>query len=251
MPKTKTLPVYISFFAQGTLFIFNFQKRSNKVQEGNSVRPDGQSFRFEMNNLSEEDTLADARKRISMALMLAHSADVDREYFKDTSLAMFGDVIGTRDFQVLSTTLEDGEDPLPGEASYEWRLLANDYMRFHQLGAKERNNNRWIMLKLESPRESRLYRALVEKEKEHAYDCLAIYKHSDQSFDWLPCKIISRRLRKELAQLKEVSFNSRCFDYQVAFLHLALKQDVYNSSRNVFPRNSEEILFSDKYTRDL
>ena len=61
-----------------------------------------------MNNLSEEDTLADARKRVSMALMLAHSADVDRLYFKDTSLAMFGDVIGTRDFQVLSATTQDG-----------------------------------------------------------------------------------------------------------------------------------------------
>jgi hypothetical protein len=63
-----------------------------------SVTPTGESIRFEMNNLSEEDTLADARKRISMALMLAHSADINRVYFKETSLAMFGDVIGTRDF---------------------------------------------------------------------------------------------------------------------------------------------------------
>ena len=62
------------------------------------MTPTGESIRFEMNNLSEEDTLADARKRISMALMLAHSADVNRVYFKETSLAMFGDVIGTRDF---------------------------------------------------------------------------------------------------------------------------------------------------------
>lgn len=207
--KTKTLPVFISFFAQDTLFIFNFQKRANKVQEGNSVRPDGQSFKFEMNNLSEEDTLADARKRISMALMLAHSADVDREYFKDSTLAMFGDVIGTRDFQVLSTTVLEGEqNALPGQESYEWRLLAKDYMRFRQLGATERNNNQWIMLKLESPRESRLLKTILEKENSSAYDCLAIYKHADQSFDWLPCKIISRRLRKEMAALKEVSFNS-------------------------------------------
>lgn len=97
-PKKKTLPVFISFFAQDTLFVFNFTKRANKVQEGNAVRPDTEAFKFEMNNLSEEDTLSDARKRISMALMLAHSADTRREYFKDTSLAMFGDVIGTRDF---------------------------------------------------------------------------------------------------------------------------------------------------------
>ena len=75
-PKTKLLPVNITFFAMNALFIFNFQKRANKVQEGNSVRPDGESIRFDMNNLSEEDTLADARKRIEMALMLAHSADI-------------------------------------------------------------------------------------------------------------------------------------------------------------------------------
>ena len=132
---------------------------------------------------------------------------------------MFGDVIGTRDFQVLSRV--HGEDELvqAGQESYQWRLLSNDYMRFSALGARERNNNQWIMLKLESPRESRLFRALVEKDKEQAYDCLAIYKYSDQSFDWLPCKIISRRLRQELAQLKEVSFNSQCFEYQVSFLH--------------------------------
>lgn len=96
--KTKTLPVFITFFAMGILFIFNFQKRANKVQEGNIVIPEHESLRFEMNNLCEEDTLADARKRISMALMLAHSADVQRRFFKDSSLAMFGDVIGTRDF---------------------------------------------------------------------------------------------------------------------------------------------------------
>ena len=111
--KQRTLPVHITFFAQETLFIFTFQKRANKVQEGNSVRPDGSSFKFEMNNLSEEDTLADARKRISMALMLAHSADIERAYFKDTSLAMFGDVIGTRDFQVLSTAGQGGSGSTP------------------------------------------------------------------------------------------------------------------------------------------
>ena len=62
-----------------------------------------------MNNLCEEDTLADARKRISMALMLAHGADVDHQFFKDTSLDMFGDVIGTRDFQVLSAMQPNDE----------------------------------------------------------------------------------------------------------------------------------------------
>lgn len=107
------------------------------------------------------------------------------------------------------------------------------------------------MLKLESPRESRLLKSLLEKEKPAAFDCLAIYKHADQSFDWLPCKIVSRRLRKELADLQDISLGSQCFDYQVAFLHLALKQDAYTMSRNVFPRNAEEILFSDCYSREI
>ena len=198
VPKTKTLPVFISFFAQDTLFIFNFSKRANKVQEGNAVTPSGENIKFEMNNLSEEDTLADARKRISMALMLAHSADKSRTYFKETSLAMFGDVIGTRDFQVLSTIPK--ADSIE---SHQWRLLPNDMFRFSQFGQAERNKNQWIMLKLESPRESRLFKAQLEKEKPAAYDCLAIYKHADMSFDWLPCKIVHRRLRKELDQLKK------------------------------------------------
>lgn len=81
--------------------------------------------------------------------------------------------------------------------------------RFSQLGQSERNGNQWIMLKLESPRESRLFRSILEKESSSAYDCLAIYKHADMSFDWLPCKIVHRRLKKELAQLmkQNISFN--------------------------------------------
>jgi hypothetical protein len=109
------------------------------------------------------------------------------------------------------------------------------------------------MLKLESPRESRLLRSILEKENSSAYDCLAIYKHADMSYDWLPCKIVHRRLKKELAQLmkQNISFNQQCFEYQVAFLHLSKKQDVYTTSKNVFPRSSEEILFSANYTREL
>ena len=67
---------------------------------------------------------------------------------------------------------------IPQNSLYQWRLLSNDYIRFQQLGATERNNNN-IILKLESPRESRLLTTQIEKELPSAYDCLAIYKHSD------------------------------------------------------------------------
>mmetsp|Transcript_36194 Transcript_36194/g.47544 ORF Transcript_36194/g.47544 Transcript_36194/m.47544 type:complete len:85 (+) Transcript_36194:208-462(+) len=67
----------------------------------------------------------------------------------------------------------------------------------------------------------------------------------------MPCKIVSRRLKKELQGLKNISFSAQCFEYQVAFLHLARKQDAQTVSRNVFVRSAEQILFSAKYTRDL
>ena len=37
----------------------------------------------------------------------------------------------------------------------------------------------------------------------------------------------------------------------MAFLHLAQRQDAYTSSRNVFTRNSGELVFSAAYTRNL
>ena len=190
------------------------------MQEGNSVRPDGESIRFDMNNLSEEDTLADARKSIEMALMLAHSADIGGQYFKDTSLQMFLDVIGSRDFQVLTSVAANESEAINPPQTYEWRLLANDYHRFSNLGLNERYNNAGIMLKLESPTEGRMIEGQTQREKASTYDCLAIFRHADQSNDWLPCKIVSRRLRAELANLRNVSFNAQCFDYEVSFLHL-------------------------------
>ena len=54
-----------------------------------------------------------------------------------------------------------------------------------------------------------------------------------------------------MSELTELSLNAQCFEYQVAFYHLQAKQDSYTTSRNQFPRNSEEILFSSKYTREL
>lgn len=85
---------------------------------------------------------------------------------------------------MLSTTSKT--DPYTGQElkSCQWRLLHTDYLRFHQLGDSERhkdlnNKDQWIMLKLESSRESKLFKALKEKETPHSYDCLALYTHSD------------------------------------------------------------------------
>ena len=84
------------------------------------------------------------------------------------------------------------------------------------------------MLKLEAPRESRLYKSVNSKNRVSSFDCLALYTHSDHSFDWLPCKIVSRKLRGDLSKLQNVTFNAFCFEYQVSFLHLAQKQDAYD-----------------------
>lgn len=96
-PKTPTLPVFISFYAANSVFVFNFENRRKRVIEGHAVTLDGSSFRFEMNALCEQDTLSDARNRISMAMIVAHGSMATSKHFKDTSLAMFGDVIGSRD----------------------------------------------------------------------------------------------------------------------------------------------------------
>lgn len=46
---------------------------------------------------------------------------------KEQNLAMYGDVIGQRDFNILSKTDEPS-------SSYQWKLLSNDMIRFEQLG---------------------------------------------------------------------------------------------------------------------
>ena len=91
-----------------------------------------------------------------------------------------------------------------------------------------------IQLKLESPRESRLIKLLFEQKSSASYDCLAVYRHADQSLDWLPCKIVKKILRDEIKDLikptikelrnnehEDIPFTMQCFDYEVSFLHLA------------------------------
>lgn len=93
--------------------------------------------------------------------------------------------------------------------------------------------------------------AAREEEKLEDYDCLAAYKFADQSIDWVPCKIVSRTLRKDLTNLKHVSFNASCFEYYVAFFHMKQEKDTLSKPNNVFRRDSENILFSARYIREV
>ena len=58
-----------------------------------------------MNTLYEQDTLSDARDRIAGAMIEAQNSISAQKYFKNTSLATFGEVVGSRDLQVLTANV--------------------------------------------------------------------------------------------------------------------------------------------------
>ena len=128
----------VTFYAENSLFIFNFEPRQKRIAEGSgqNVGVDNNCFRFEMNALYEQDTLSDARDRIAGAMIEAQNSISAQKYFKNTSLATFGEVIGSRDIQVLTAKVSEDQ---PLQASFVWRLLPNDMLRFEQLTSFERH----------------------------------------------------------------------------------------------------------------
>ena len=103
-----------------------------------------------MNELNEEDVLSDVRQRIADALIIAQSKF---KYWKESLVdanIVLSDVIGSRNFFVLS---KDNPDDHLG--LMHWKLLVNDYTRIHQFGENERDEGT-LLLKLDSSREARI-----------------------------------------------------------------------------------------------
>lgn len=81
------------------------------------------------------------------------------------------------------------------------------------------------------------------------YDCLSYYKHGDDSYEWLPCRIVYREprcnekgLTKSLVRRDEIPFQTMMFIYWIEFKHNNLfEQSIYQK------RNAQEILFSKEY----
>ena len=99
------------------------------------------------------------------------------------------------------------------------------------------------MMKLENPQESEFMRLLFEQKSSASYDCLSVYRHADQSLDWLPCKIVTRTFHDPKQELQknqqwvdseERPISAQHYTYEVSFLHLAQKQDPYNVGHNNF-----------------
>jgi hypothetical protein len=88
-------------------------------------------------------------------------------------------------------------------------------------------------------------------------DCWSIYKHSDNSREWLPCKIIGSRLKDQ------VQFVGRFFDscnpnhqlYTIQFVgSCEFAEGTYDSAHHTvdinrtFLREAKDIIFSKDYT---
>ena len=103
-----------------------------------------------MNELHEEDILSDVRDRIADALITAQSQfRYWRESLVDANIVL-SDVIGSRNFFVLSKDNPEGQLGL-----MHWKLLVSDYTRLHSLEENERGEGT-ILLKLDSSREARI-----------------------------------------------------------------------------------------------
>ena len=87
-----------------------------------------------MNEIHEEDVLSDIRHRIADALITAQDQfRYWRESLVDANIVL-GDVIGSRNFFVLSK-----ENPEEQLGLMHWRLLVSDYTRFQSFGNNERD----------------------------------------------------------------------------------------------------------------
>ena len=155
-----------------------------------------------MNEIHEEDVLSDVRNRIADALITAQS---QFKYWKESLVdanIVLGDVIGSRNFFVLSK-----DNPEEQMGLMHWKLLASDYTRMHSLGEAERDEGT-ILLKLDSSREARILEQVQLRDHHSVFDCLSLYKHPDQSYEWRKCRIVRRELKPSYDQVKNATFDS-------------------------------------------
>lgn len=240
--KRLNVPVFVTFSTANLLFTFKFENRRIPVIEGRDLQQQvaQRAITFDMNEIHEEDVLSDIRHRIADALITAQDQfRYWRESLVDANIVL-GDVIGSRNFFVLSK-----ENPEEQLGLMHWRLLVSDYTRFQSFGINERDMGQ-ILLKLDSSREARIIREIEERDDASVFDCLSLYKHPDQSYEWRKCRIVRRELKPSYDQVKNSTFDSQCFIYWIEFLHLVGK-----GSQMWFKRNSEEILYGGHYTREI
>ena len=173
--KRMNVPVFVTFSIANLLFTFKFENRQIPVLEGRDLQQQvaQRAITFDMNEIHEEDVLSDIRHRIADALITAQDQfRYWRDSLVDASIVL-GDVIGSRNFFVLSK-----ENPDEQLGLMHWKLLLSDYTRVQSFGEDERDQGQ-ILLKLDSSREAHIIQEIEQRDDESVFDCLSLYKHPD------------------------------------------------------------------------
>lgn len=121
----------------------------------------------------------------------------------------------------------------------EWIRVAD----FDRLADVLPFNKHQMILKLGQDRRNEL--------EQHAYDCYSLYRHSDETYDWRPCRIVRRDLKETVEQkdlfVKQITQEVNLYNYVywIEFEHF--KEDGHHMWSM---REAKDILFGCEYTRN-
>jgi hypothetical protein len=102
--KSPTIPVILFFTVENITFFFRFNSETTDITEGDSqaIEIEDRTVSIQMGPLYEEDTLLDVREKMSLALEKAvRNVNVMRK-LNQKAEEILGDVVGTRNFQIIS-----------------------------------------------------------------------------------------------------------------------------------------------------
>ena len=207
------------------------------------------TYKIELNCLYNEDIILDMRDKIVSELRNINSRGMtlDQDFISE--------VEGKMEFQVRK--IKSGERNNL-DLIWEWQAV-NDFDRVEKFSDDEVFDNE-VVFKL-SPGVG-VNEELLDETPQYlgdGYDCFSIYKHTDNSYEWRPCKIVKTEKKHEKLELYQMADafggnnyltidDSDEFFYHIEFLHNREEYGKFAEMR--VKRRREDVLFSGRYARD-
>jgi len=147
-------------------------------------------FELKMRMINGLRSVIERRSNVKDAL--AFSRDLHGEHHN------WSEILNKRSFKVLSCNND----------KMSWKEIKNNFYRVSCLKSNERIMNTFLTLKLDDSHTQDSIKGFssyniadsiqLQVDTNKSLDCWSIYKHSDNSREWLPCKIVGRKLKEEI-----------------------------------------------------
>lgn len=219
-----------------------------------------------MRSVHEETLLIELKQRIMVAFGAVLGRNVGLLDALKASNTNWEHVLAYRQIKALSCS-SNGKGP-----RCFWKDITSDFFRVSCLTDDERILDNYIALKLDDSRgeghvhgighqdldpDARAAQLTVGTEP---FDCWSVYKHADNSSEWLPCMVVGQRLKPEFSPppLRSSAIpraathdpsDPSCYIYTVRFHRPTDFADAYAQTQGIsaeqtFTREASEIIFT-------